>query len=202
MAHLRDLIEKHSPEAIHAFAPLRSLRRIIITFHTIEAATIIRQILDGESLFGHRVRVYFGEPTPTELLSEKDRHLQAPRASKQFFISPPPSPPHGWESKEEDPPNKEVHAEDLAIALDKLSRRTDNMSPVDASPISPTKGAARNRSSSTTILYQPEQHGNSPGLPAIAVEDLTGSPDDWDEEEELLQKPLVHTSRPPVELMH
>lgn len=144
------------------------------------------------------MRVYFGEPTPIEV-SEKERHLQAPRAAKQFFISPPPSPPHGWESKEEDPPNKEVHAEDLVVALEKLSRK-DDLSPV--SPMSPgTK--SRDRSSSTTILYQPEQHGGSPGLPAIAVEDLTGSPDSWSEDEgEDVQKPMIHTSRPPVELMN
>lgn len=201
LAHIRELISTHSPAPIFAFAPLRSFRRIIVTFTTVEAAIHIRQMLDGESLFDHRIRVYFGEPTPVDQISERERHLQAPRSEKQFFISPPPSPPHGWESKEEDPPNKDVHAEDLAIALEKLSARRDDMLPVESSPLSPKLGA-RNRSSSTTILYQPEEHGNSPGLPAIAVEDLTAANDDWSTAElELPQKPMIHTSRPPVELM-
>jgi hypothetical protein len=38
-------------------------------------------------------------------------------------LSPPPSPPHGWVMRNEDPPNKEVHASDLAHALSMLRRR-------------------------------------------------------------------------------
>lgn len=34
-----------------------------------------------------------------------------------LFISPPPSPPCGWEIREEGPPNKTTHAEDLERAL-------------------------------------------------------------------------------------
>jgi hypothetical protein len=33
--------------------------------------------------------------------------LEAPQVSKMFFISPPPSPPHGWVMRNEDPPNKD-----------------------------------------------------------------------------------------------
>lgn len=146
--------------------------------------------------------MYFGEPTSVEEISDKERHLQAPKAAKQFFISPPPSPPHGWEVRDEGPPNKDVHADDLAVALEKLSARREESSPMDG--ISATsKGSTRHRSGSTTIVYQPEEHGNSPGLPAIAVEDLTVSPGDWtsDEYEDGAQKPMIHTSRPPVELM-
>lgn len=143
---------------------------------------------------GERVRVYFGHPTNIE---QKDEHLPLPDAGKLFFISPPPSPPHGWEMKLEDAPNKQVHAEDLAEALAKLHHR-----PRTDLPASPNSDGGREggraRSGSTTI-YNPSEHGLSPNLPAISVEDMTGENDISPIEPE---KPiLAHTSRPPVELI-
>jgi len=144
---------------------------------------------------GERVKVYFGHTTNIE---PKDEHLNLPDAGKLFFISPPPSPPHGWEMKLEDAPNKQVHAEDLAEALAKLHHRPRTDLP--ASPLSDGEdGAGRNRSGSSTTIYNPGEHGHSPNLPAIEVEDLTGENDVSPIEQE---KPiLAHTSRPPVELM-
>lgn len=144
---------------------------------------------------GERVKIYFGHPTSIE---PKEEHLNLPDAGKLFFISPPPSPPHGWEMKLEDAPNKLVHAEDLAEALAKLHHRPRTDLP--ASPMSDVGSDGRQRSRSSTIIYNPSEHGNSPGLPAIEVEDLTGenmiSPIEF-------EKPiLANTSRPPVELMH
>jgi len=134
---------------------------------------------------------------PTSI-EAKDEHLNLPDAGKLFFISPPPSPPHGWEVKLEDAPNKQVHAEDLAEALAKLHHRPRTDLP--ASPVSDgeLEVVTRHRSSSTTI-YNPNDHGCSPNLPAISVEDLTGESDFSPLEAE---KPIyAHTSRPPVELM-
>ena len=144
---------------------------------------------------GERVKVYFGHATNVE---PKDEHLNLPDAGKLFFISPPPSPPHGWEMKLEDAPNKQVHAEDLAEALAKLHHRPRTDLP--ASPLSDREdGAGRKRSWSSTTIYKPEEHGHSPNLPAIEVEDLTGENDFSPIEHE---KPiLAHTSRPPVELI-
>lgn len=102
--------------------------------------------------------------------------------------------------KLEDAPNKQVHADDLAEALAALHKKK---SPVFGDlPLSPAEeGTRRTRSSSTTI-YDPNEHGNSPNLPAISV--TTGDEDEEEEELSLLtmEKPvLAHTSRPPVELM-
>lgn len=189
---IRDLINSSAP--IHAWAPLKSFRRIIVSFFDEASAIRIRQILDGEAIMGEIVRVYFGQPTPIE---PKDEHLNLPDAGKLFFISPPPSPPHGWEMRLEDAPNKQVHPEDLAEALAKLHHR-----PTADSPTSPTSiggGEGRHRSGSSTTIYDPEEHGHSPNLPAIAVEDMTGGNDISPIEQE---KPIfAHTSRPPVELM-
>jgi len=100
--------------------------------------------------------------------------------------------------KLEDAPNKLVHAEDLAEALAKLHHRPRTDLP--ASPLSDGEdGAGRKRSGSSTTIYNPGEHGSSPNLPAIEVEDLTGENDFSPIEQE---KPiLAHTSRPPVELM-
>ncbi|KAL2073511.1 hypothetical protein VTL71DRAFT_10837 [Oculimacula yallundae] len=192
---IRELINTSAP--IHSWAPLKSFRRIIVSFFDEASAIRIRQILDGEAIMGERVKVYFGQTTSIEV---KDEHLNLPDAGKLFFISPPPSPPHGWEMKLEDAPNKLVHAEDLAEALAKLHAkpRTD----LPASPISDGEEGRviRTRSGSSTTIYNPSQHGHSPNLPAISVEDTTGGEDDFSPIEQ--DKPiLAHTSRPPVELM-
>lgn len=192
---IKDLINSSAP--IHTWAPLRSFRRIIVSFYDEDSAIRIRQILDGEAIMGERVRVYFGQPTAIE---PKDEHLNLPDAGKLFFISPPPSPPHGWEMKLEDAPNKQVHAEDLAEALAKLHHR-----PRTDLPASPSSSDAENKSiqnrtrSSSTTIYHPGDHGDSPHLPAIAVEDFTDEPDNFGLEEKPI---LAHTARPPVELMH
>ena len=145
---------------------------------------------------GERVKVYFGHATNIE---PRDEHLNLPDAGKLFFISPPPSPPHGWEMKLEDAPNKQVHAEDLAEALAKLHHRPKTDLP--ASPLSDGEvdGAGRMRSGSTTKIFDPEEHGQSPNLPAIEVQDLTGENDVSPIEQE--RPILAHTSRPPIELM-
>ena len=164
---------------------------------------------------GDRVRIYFGEPTPIEPI---DQHLHAPKSSKLFFISPPPSPPHGWEMRNEEPPNKEVHAEDLASALAKLHARPSG-SQDDSSPASDraerhgdgveregTRIPNRTRSGSLIVVYHPQDHGDSPHLPAVMVEDTTETPgdvspingsDDGNEGGRI----MAHTARPPVELM-
>lgn len=144
---------------------------------------------------GERVKVYFGHSTSIE---PKDEHLNLPDAGKLFFISPPPSPPHGWEMKLEDAPNKQVHAEDLAEALAKLHHRGPRTD-APASPMSDVSGERRLRSVSSTTIYNPEEHGHSPNLPAIEVEDLTGEDDTSPMEEE--KSLMAHTCRPPVELM-
>lgn len=169
-------------------------------------------------------KCYFGEATP---LGDEKKYLNRPDAGRLFFISPPPSPPVGWEMKHEDPPNKEVHAEDLASKLERLSGKltipTDESSDdeskmqytsealqkikatrtqafaavsADASPSTSSPGKMRSRSS--TLIYDPKAHGDSPALPAVMLE----TEDDSDVELEASDKKiLAHTPRPPVELM-
>ena len=106
--------------------------------------------------------------------------------------------------RNEEPPNKAVHAEDLADALGKLRAANDpNADNVvgNGSDNVATAHQRGQRSRSSTIVFNPVDQGHSPDLPAIAVED-TGfeeaevSPMDVTE-----SKAFVHTARPPVELM-
>ena len=47
-------------------------------------------------------------------------HLRPPAIEKNFLISPPGSPPVGWEQTREEPPNDAPLAEDLINALRRL----------------------------------------------------------------------------------
>lgn len=210
---------------LNSFSPLPSFRRIVCSFHSDADAIAVRKHLEGNRLLNRNVRprIYFGEPTP--ILSEEEKHrpkrlLEAPQLDKLFFISPPPSPPHGWTMRNEDPPNKEVHASDLASALAML--KTDHVEPAPVDPATPVSISSENRtgswplagsqqrSRSSTILFNPEDHGHSPNLPAVMVEDVS-LPDVEDEDVDMdldlspaelsLKKMPPKTARPPVELM-
>jgi hypothetical protein len=116
--------------------------------------------------------------------------------------------------RNEEPPNKEVHAEDLASALAKLHARPaaddalyenmdvdDNKQQQQRQLLSPV---SRQRSGTTgsMVVYDPQEHGKSPDLPAIAVEDTTESPLPLSPMmESVVEKKFPHTARPPVELM-
>ncbi|KAI4124816.1 MAG: hypothetical protein LQ347_005582, partial [Umbilicaria vellea] len=110
----------------------------------------------------------------------------------------------------------EVHADDLAEALANLHARPrpDPSSPVQAAPErrgdgverEGTRVANRTRSGSSTVVYHPQDHGDSPHLPAVMVEDTTESggevsPMGGREDGSEAGKIMAHTARPPVELM-
>ncbi|KAE8415926.1 Calcipressin-domain-containing protein [Aspergillus pseudocaelatus] len=221
LATFRAQIESIAP--LNSFSPLPSLRRLICSFYTEEDALRVRKLLDGEVLEHNvRPRVYFGEPTPIldEEESRRPKLLEAPHADKLFFISPPPSPPHGWVMRNEEPPNKEVHASDLATALAKLKTEQSgvyegiNQTCEPGTPMSMTSdkrsgswpvSMSGQRSRSSTLIYHPEDHGGSPNLPAVMVEDTSIMVDDLEMEMSPIEMPIrkapPKTSRPPVELM-
>lgn len=204
ITQLRTIIEERAPLA--SWSPLKSFRRIVCSFATTEAATAVRASLDGEAVLGDRVRVYFGEHTP---LTQADQHLQAPESKKLFFISPPPSPPHGWESKNEDPPNAVVHAEDLAHALARLTwdpKHNYEVPEDDSKAAVEKQHIGRARSASSVLLFEPEAEDKE-DMPAISVDDYTDSGDERSPVEAngrfdyTPEKATIHTQRPPVELM-
>ena len=74
------------------------------------------------------LRVYRADPTPIEddETHEHNHYLRPPVNEKNFLISPPGSPPVGWEQIREDPPNDTPLANDLMTALRKLEIQAEN----------------------------------------------------------------------------
>lgn len=75
------------------------------------------------------LRVYRADPSPLKIYGSwgddgstipPANYLRPPPIEKNFLISPPGSPPVGWEQVKEDPPNPSPLAEDLMVALKKL----------------------------------------------------------------------------------
>lgn len=206
---IRSAIENIAP--IHSWSPLKSFKRILVVFYDEAAAITVRQKWDGQNVLGETCRVYFGSPHNIEA-EQKDPHLALPDAGKLFFISPPPSPPHGWEMKLEDAPNTMVHADDLAEALAKLRHHngptSGSYSPISPADSSRAAGGFKTRSRSSTLIFQPEPPvagGESPNLPCVTVDDMTDEPGDMSPVLAAPSEPkpiMAHTSRPPVELMH
>ena len=85
---------------------------------------------------------------------EGNRYLKPPAHEKNFLISPPGSPPEGWEQIREDPPHPTPIAHDLMHALQRLH-------------------LARQEKGSIEVLIPPEE---GPGI-GIYVEDCDGAPD-------------------------
>lgn len=82
-----------------------------------------------------------------------------PKVEKNFLISPPGSPPVGWEPIREEPPNNAPLAEDLIIAL----RRLQFSHVEGSSSVGP----------SVSVLIEPEE---GPGV-GVYVEDC--GDEDW-----------------------
>lgn len=200
---------------LNSFSPLPSFRRLLCSFMSEQAAIQVRQLLEQHAIRTDRgvplqSKIYFGEPTPVvdPETARRNNLLEAPHIDKLFFISPPPSPPHGWQMRHEDPPNKEVHASDLAEALERLSAVDIERQKSPDSPVSPpgeagsgSRTTTRARSGSSAVLYTPET--TTPNVPWVMVEDTTmssGRPnDDSMDLDTLPRKFYTNTARPPIE---
>ena len=180
----------------------------------------MRQALDGQSIGDDdRIRIYFGEHTPIVGEGGEDQYLHPPSLGKLLFISPPPSPPLGWEIKEEEPPNKDVHAEDLQKALanlhgfkrcegseeeeDEKEEERDAMDEEEREGLEQFRHGGwgtrkRSGTQGSVMVYHPRDHGDREDLPAVMVVDTEGG---GVVEGEGGGKMLSHTARPPVELM-
>lgn len=122
------------------------------------------------------LRVYRANPTPLESLGRNrfPEYLPVPDTDKNFLISPPGSPPIGWEQIREDPPNVDTLAEDLAKALEGLS--TDRFAwpeegetTRDEHLLSPSSPVSRRSPRDTLII--PHRRTESGDLPSVMVSD-------------------------------
>lgn len=115
---------------LYAWVPLPSVRRVLFVYHNEDHAECAKRTADRwrfsakPTLPEIVLRVYRAEPTPIIQASSGEKispfHLRPPAIEKNFLISPPGSPPVGWEQAREEPPNDAPLAEDLIIALRRL----------------------------------------------------------------------------------
>ncbi|KAG1799411.1 Calcipressin [Suillus plorans] len=113
---------------INQWVPIASFCRIILVYYAEEAAEVAKNACDPLILtLPHRIptvlRVYRSEPNPIFSPSSPtadENLLRPPPIEKNFLISPPGSPPIGWEQIREEPPNATPLADDLIVALHKL----------------------------------------------------------------------------------
>ncbi|TFK84018.1 Calcipressin [Polyporus arcularius HHB13444] len=113
---------------LYAWAPIRGLARVILVYFSEEDAEMAKETNDGliigemNNTPEYVLRVYRADPTPIESdeTHEHNHYLRPPVNDKNFLISPPGSPPVGWEQIREDPPNSTPLAHDLMAALRRL----------------------------------------------------------------------------------
>ncbi|EGN96377.1 hypothetical protein SERLA73DRAFT_186104 [Serpula lacrymans var. lacrymans S7.3] len=174
---------------INQWVPIASFSRIIVVYYyedDAERAKLNCDPLIIEPLHSSplALRVYRSDTNPiltSEWPHTTDNHyLHPPALEKNFLISPPGSPPIGWEPIKEDPPNATPLADDLIAALRKLQ--------------------VHNKRSSKEVLLEPED-GVGVG---VYVEDCDGEEgemevDDWAYKGPLPlnRKPLA-TAMPPL----
>ncbi|XP_071490952.1 calcipressin-1-like [Diadema antillarum] len=97
------------------FHYLPSFRRIRVTYNTPDEAVRARIALHSKEMCGSSVNFYFVQ---AKLFGESNPSLEPPEPVKQFLISPPASPPVGWEPVPESEP---VIDYDLLAALANLA---------------------------------------------------------------------------------
>jgi len=103
-------------EACAAFHYLRSFRRIRVDFESHLSASKAKVSMDNTPFGETVINCYF-----VQVLSpctDEEAHLHPPALTKQFLISPPTSPPVGWEQPREDRP---VVDYDLLAAMASLA---------------------------------------------------------------------------------
>ncbi|KAL1659022.1 Calcipressin-domain-containing protein [Schizophyllum commune] len=157
---LRDHFAQYGP--INQWAPLSGFGRILVVYErdaSAEAAreacgTIVVEPTDSHVASEPIIlRVYRADRNP--LVGEmeavmRERQLAPPKPERNFLISPPGSPPVGWEQAQEEPPNSAPLAEDLIHALKALQIKQEE--------------ATQTQRGAVTLLDPAEQGGAGVGV--------------------------------------
>ncbi|XP_019959414.2 calcipressin-1 isoform X1 [Paralichthys olivaceus] len=109
-ASFEALFRSFNPEV--QFQYFRSFRRVRISFSDALAAAEARLRLHKTDFNGKEMRLYFAQSVHIG-----SPRLEPPKPDKQFLISPPASPPVGWEQSQDATP---VINYDLLCAISKL----------------------------------------------------------------------------------
>uniref|UniRef100_D8PU63 Calcipressin n=1 Tax=Schizophyllum commune (strain H4-8 / FGSC 9210) TaxID=578458 RepID=D8PU63_SCHCM len=140
---LRDHFAQYGP--INQWAPLSGFGRILVVYERDASAEAAREACGTIVV----------EPTDSHVAAEPiilrvERQLAPPRPERNFLISPPGSPPVGWEQAQEEPPNSAPLAEDLIHALKALQIKQEE--------------ATQTQRGAVTLLDPAEQGGAGVGV--------------------------------------
>lgn len=105
------------------FLYLKTFRRARIIFDFPRSATRARICLHERTFHGATIKCYFAQPVEANDSSPSSQFLLPPKPEKQFLISPPCSPPDGWESVHEKEPKINY---DLIAAISNLAAGEDH----------------------------------------------------------------------------
>lgn len=125
----------------------------------------------ASALTGSALRVYFANDTALTTMTDGSlcptnkldvvQYLEPPPPEREFLISPPGSPPVGWEPVVEESPNTKTLAEDLVKALTRLAEQQEQEHGEE--------GHAP--SGEGPVLVVPESHGE---VPSVMVHESEG----------------------------
>ncbi|KAG4076447.1 hypothetical protein HA402_005890 [Bradysia odoriphaga] len=147
-AEMEELFRMFSPSA--TFQWLKSFRRLRVNFDNGVAAANARIHLHQYEFGKSLITCYFAQPvTPVAR-----KYLQPPAPYKQFLISPPSSPPAGWEPREEGEP---LVNHDLLAAL-------ANLTPGESHELHPPTPEHPGIIVHTALLGDVDEDGNSLGV--------------------------------------
>ncbi|KAH7102658.1 Calcipressin-domain-containing protein [Auriculariales sp. MPI-PUGE-AT-0066] len=178
---------------LYAFAPIKVFRRCIVTYWNPADAERCKRDVDGLVLpttpTPAQIRVFRGANTPLRRPSSRPVspsqdgtdpfYLAPPRLEKNFLISPPGSPPVGWEPVVEDPPNADPLANDLIAALHKLElARSESFGPGG--------GVTRQGSKGTMEIVYDAPDGVGVGITVSVVDCDRPESEDEAEDEDLV----------------
>ncbi|CAG8441444.1 9080_t:CDS:2 [Acaulospora colombiana] len=104
-ASLQNHLEQYG--AIYKFVPIKSFNRILVVFFQTSDAKIAKAQIERH--------------TPISDEFEGSRFLNVPEMERNLLISPPGSPPVGWNQVREESPNSVTLADDLIHALAHIS---------------------------------------------------------------------------------
>ncbi|CAK1585486.1 unnamed protein product [Parnassius mnemosyne] len=139
------------------FQWLRSFKRLRVNYDSPLAAANARVQLHQYKFHNSHINCYFAQPvTPISL-----KNLKPPAPVKQFLISPPSSPPVGWEPREEGEP---IINPDLLAAIATLAPGESHElhAPTPTQPAIVVHTALTTEANSQKCLIQPIPHTRCP----------------------------------------
>jgi hypothetical protein len=230
-ASLLDLL--HAFGDLASWSPLPSFGRALIVYQEVEGAQRAKEALDrlllplveeGRSEEGETsilepfdlekdeevfLRAYFGPMTVVKNSDEEgDDRLAVPVTDRNFLISPPGSPPIGWEPIKEDPPNRDTLADDLIRALGSLRDKGLGVQSHQPEPLKQSDNTTPlGTLSAPTLVIPPSQarvqswhpltankENSTIDIPGVMVQSVDGDQDDDDALDQRMNKGLSISS--------